>query len=319
MEEVGKVDQCLILNGDVPLISEATLKKFLETGSPDALVLMTAHVDNPQGLGRIVRDEQGQFLAVVEEKDATALEKNITEISTGIWRAAKQDLGKWLPKLSTQNAQQEYYLPDIIKFARQDNKSIITFSPESTLEVLGVNDQSELAILERLYQELEAQRFMKAGLRLYDPKRFDLRGNLSHGHDVIIDVNVVLEGTVTLGNRVNIGPNVVIKNSMIHDDVHILANSVIDGAVIASGCTVGPFARLRPGTQLSTEVKIGNFVEVKTAHIGQGTKINHLSYIGDATIGKHVNIGAGTITCNYDGQNKHAGGPRHRCFFQQFF
>lgn len=298
-------DRILILNADVPLISETTLKQFLESLTSNTLGLITAFVDKPQGLGRIVRDASGQFLKVVEEKDATLDEKNIREINTGIWCVAKQDLETWLPKLSTQNAQQEYYLPDILKFAYLEKRPIFTFFPQSFWEVLGTNDQSELAALERHVQAEQAQQLMKAGVRIYDPKRFDLRGEVKAGRDVEIDVNVVLVGTVVLEDRVKIGPNVMITNSTIEHDTEILANSVIEGAVVGAYCTIGPFARLRPETKLARDVKIGNFVEVKKSDVGTGSKINHLSYVGDADIGKDVNIGAGTITCNYDGVHKH--------------
>lgn len=297
-------DRVLILNGDVPLISEFTLKQFLSALTENTLGLITAFVDKPEGLGRIVRDPLGQFLKVVEEKDASHDEKNIREINTGIWCVAKRDLEVWLPKLSTQNAQQEYYLPDILKFAYLEKRPTFTFFPQTFWEVLGVNNQNELATLERYVQEQQAQQLMKAGVKIIDPKRFDLRGEVKAGQDVEIDVNATLIGSIVLGDRVKIGPNVMITNSILKEDVQILANSVIEGALIEAGCTVGPFARLRPQTELASNVRIGNFVEVKKSKVGENSKINHLSYVGDATVGKGVNIGAGTITCNYDGVNK---------------
>jgi bifunctional UDP-N-acetylglucosamine pyrophosphorylase/glucosamine-1-phosphate N-acetyltransferase len=299
-------DKVLILNGDVPLISEDTLKQFLESSTnSNALNLITAFVDKPQGLGRIVRDAAGQFLRVVEEKDASRDEKDIREINTGIWYLSKKDLDAWLPKLTPHNAQQEYYLPDILKFAFLEKRPVVTFFPQSLWEVLGVNDQNELAYLERHLQEQQAQQLMKSGVRLYDPKRFDLRGEIKAGQNVEIDVNVVMVGSIVLGNRVKIGPNVMITDSILHDDVQILANSVIEGAVIGKGSKIGPFARIRPETKLAANVHIGNFVELKKAVVDEKSKINHLSYVGDATIGKEVNVGAGTITCNYDGAHKH--------------
>lgn len=301
---VGEVEELLILNGDVPLISEATLSLFMKKIKKGNLGLITANVENPQGLGRILRDDKNKLIAIVEEKDASPTEKLMTEINTGIWNVPKTKLLAWLPKLTANNAQQEYYLTDILPLALKENVSIESMLPCANLEILGVNNKLELAALERQYQLLETEKLMQQGVTFLDPKRFDKRGELEIGQDVVIDINVILEGKVQLGNNVSIGPNVLIKNSTIQDNVQILANSHIDGAVIGSGCTVGPFARIRPGTELASHVKIGNFVEIKKAIVGAGTKINHLSYIGDATLGQNVNVGAGTITCNYDGKNK---------------
>lgn len=302
---LSDVQKVLILNGDVPLISEQTLSLFLEKTKEHNLGLITANIQNPRGLGRILRDARNKLIGIKEEKDATDDEKQITEINTGIWSVSKTRLSSWLPQLTAENAQQEYYLTDILLSAQRENETVVSMLPNANHEILGVNDKLELAALERVYQNIEAAKLMQQGVTLFDPNRFDLRGEVKVGQDVCIDINVVLEGNVQLGNRTSIGPNVVIKNSIIHEDVQILANSHIDGAIIGAGSTVGPFARIRPGTELAPNVKIGNFVEIKQANVGPGTKINHLSYIGDAKLGRDVNIGAGTITCNYDGKNKH--------------
>ncbi len=305
LPEVGEVERLLILNGDVPLISEESLKLLLDNTNKDNLGLMTARLENPSGLGRIVRDDKQAILGIIEEKDASSKEKEITEINTGIWNLSKKQLLSWLPQLTANNAQKEYYLTEIIHFALRENYAVSSHFPLATYEILGVNNKVELASLERQYQRLAAEKLMLQGVTLLDPKRFDQRGELTVGQDVCIDINVILEGKVKLGNRVCIGPNVVIKNSVIHDDVKILANSHIEGALIGEGASVGPFSRIRPGTELASQVRIGNFVETKQAIVGQGSKINHLSYIGDAKLGHDVNVGAGTITCNYDGKNKH--------------
>lgn len=302
---VGKVDKILILCGDVPLIKEATLKKLLEKTKDHPLGFITLNTSNNRGLGRVIRNAKGEVISVVEEKDATPEQRNITEINTGIFAVSTQLMQDFLPKLSANNLQKEYYLTDIIKLAVQDQVPILTVAADTESEVLGINDKLQLAQLERLYQKEQAEHLMTQGVTLLDPARFDLRGELTVGEDVVIDINAVFEGKVKLGNQVKIGPNVIIKNSEIHDGTQILANSVIEGAVIGAACSIGPFARIRPGTNLSVNVKVGNFVEMKSASVGSKSKVNHLSYIGDATIGQGVNVGAGTITCNYDGKNKH--------------
>lgn len=302
---LGDTDRTLIFYADIPLISAQSLKKLLENTKEDQLGLITLMAEDPAGLGRILRDEKGCLVGIKEEKDANETEKKIKEVNTGFFSVPKKYLQKWLPSLSAQNAQQEYYLSDLVGMAVADNVSISSIFPIADWEVLGVNNKVQLAELERAFQKEQATQFMLQGLTLLDPARFDVRGHLSVGMDVVVDVNVVLEGEVKLGNGVSIGPNVYIKDAIIQDNVTILANSVIEGATIQSGCTLGPFARVRPGTELSENVRIGNFVEIKNAKIGENTKINHLSYIGDALIGKEVNIGAGTITCNYDGVKKH--------------
>lgn len=324
LPHVGHVEYVLIIHGDVPLISADTLKKLIaetevskisensdvkETQSNPLTIpsigMVTMNVKNPFGLGRIVRNQKNEVIAIVEEKDATKEQKKISEICSGIFLAPKSVLERWLPLLETNNAQQEYYITDIIKHAVEQGVPIKTVSPIMEFEVMGVNDKAQLASLERIFQHQQALQFMRNGLTLLDPYRFDLRGNLEFGDDVIIDVNVVLEGDIRLGNNVSIGPNVYLKNAEIHDGTTILANTVIEGANIAAGCSIGPFARIRPGTELGGSARVGNFVEIKNAKVGMHSKINHLSYIGDATLGQDVNIGAGTITCNYDGKDKH--------------
>jgi len=302
---MASVDSVLILNGDIPFVSTGTLNRLIHETPEDAIGLIAATVADPKGLGRIVRDATGNFIEIVEEKDATLDQKKIVEINAGIYLVPKKYLDKWLPEIKSHNAQNEYYLPDILPFAKSAGVSIITVSAASEGEVMGVNDKMQLATLERHFQATEAKRLMEQGVTLADPARFDLRGDLIVGKDVCIDINVILEGEVTLGNNVQLGPNVFIKDAVLGNDVQILANSVIEGATLGDGAVVGPFARVRPGTVLGPAAKIGNFVEIKNATIGDLSKINHLSYIGDATIGESVNIGAGTITCNFDGKKKH--------------
>lgn len=295
----------LVLYGDVPLIQPATLKALTDACHAGAISVLTVLSTNPTGLGRIVRDEHDCAVAIVEEKDADAQQKLILETNSGILAAPAGRLRQWLAALSPKNAQGEYYLTDIIASAVADDCEVTTLTLEDELEVLGVNNKMQLAQLERHYQSRIAQQLLLAGVGLADPARIDVRGTLQCGRDVEIDVNAIFEGEVTLGNGVHIGPNVVIKNSHIGDGTHIQANSHIEDSRVASNCAIGPFARLRTGTDLADGAKIGNFVETKKARVGKGSKINHLSYVGDATVGENVNIGAGTITCNYDGVNKH--------------
>lgn len=305
MPFVADADTVLVLYGDVPLIGAATLRRLLAATSREGLGLLTVYQHDPRGYGRIVRDEGRKVTRIVEEKDATADERAINEINTGMIAAPAARMRAWLARLENNNAQKEFYLTDVIALAVQDGLVINTVEPDKVAEVMGVNNKGQLAELERYYQHRQAERLMEQGITLLDPLRFDLRGELSAGQDVTIDVNVVIEGSVTLGDRVRIGPHVVIRNTKIGDDVEILSHCVIDGAMIESGCRIGPFARIRPETKLAAGVHIGNFVEIKKSEVGAGSKINHLSYVGDATIGREVNIGAGTITCNYDGANKH--------------
>lgn len=294
----------LILYGDVPLIQEPTLARLADCVSDHTLGLLTLNLADPTGYGRILRGRDGQVGAIVEQKDASAGELEIQEVNTGIMAVRGAHLQRWLPQLSKQNAQGEYYLTDIIALARADGIAVQTEQPAHEWEVLGINDRMQQAELERIYQRELARQFMTDGLSLSDPARFDCRGELGFGEDVVIDINCIFEGKVQLGNNVRIGPNCCIKNARIGDDCVIKANTVIEEATLAEGCEAGPFARLRPGTQLARGAKVGNFVEIKKTKLGEGSKASHLTYLGDAEIGKHVNIGAGTITCNYDGVNK---------------
>ena len=294
----------LILCGDVPLIRTKTLLSLIEQVNDETMGLLTIVLADPTGYGRILRDKNNDVIGIVEQKDATAEQSMINEVNTGVIAARGSQLKRWLPTLKNDNAQREYYLTEIIAIANADKISIATDQAGYPWEVQGVNNRLQLAKLEREYQRLKAEDLMNKGVTLYDPQRFDCRGNLTVGSDVVIDINCVFEGEVTLGNKVTIGPNVIIRDSVIGDNTTILANSIMDGAHIASECTIGPYARLRPETTLSQGAKVGNFVEIKKANIGTKSKVNHLSYIGNAELGDNVNVGAGTITCNFDGTNK---------------
>ena len=303
--QIGDDDVVLVLYGDVPLLKFATVQNLLEKADKETLALLTINLDNPTGYGRIIRDTSGRVAKIVEQKDATPLELAITEVNTGIMAVNGLKLKKWLFQLGNDNFQGEYYLTDIVEMAVADGVLVVTCQPQSSNEVLGVNNRLQLSQLERLYQQGQAEMLLEQGVTLMDPSRFDLRGNITQlGQDIEIDVNVVLEGQLDLGNNVKIGANTHIKNAVIGDNVEIFANCVIENAVVGANSRIGPFARLRPGTVLAKDVHIGNFVELKNAVVAEHSKINHLSYIGDANLGRHVNIGAGTITCNYDGVNK---------------
>lgn len=295
----------LILYGDVPLIESHTLKKFMAETPDDALGIITADLPDPTGFGRIIRNSQNNIIAIVEEKDATEKERAITEINTGIYLVSASHLQKWLPKITNHNAQQEFYLTDLIALAVNEKVSIQSMQPVQYEEILGINDRLQLACLERFYQERFAEKLMLQGVTLLDPHRFDARGDIHIAPDVSIDINVILEGQIKIGKGCVIGPHVLLRNVVLGDHVTIHAHSVLDGAEISDHCIIGPFARLRPGTQVERDAHVGNFVEIKNSRIGTASKVNHLSYIGDSDIGQHVNIGAGTITCNYDGINKH--------------
>jgi len=298
-------DKVLILYGDVPLLKKTTIDKLLENVSQKSIGLLTVNLDDPTGYGRIVRDSDGKVLKIVEEKDTNQKEKLISEGNTGIIATPGDLLKQWLSKLENGNAQNEFYLTDIIEMAVNDGVEVKTNQPETQDEVLGVNDRTQLAHLERVYQLEQAEKLMVHGVALRDPARIDVRGEFSElGKDIEIDVNVIFEGINKIGNNVKIGANCILKNAQIGDGVEILANCIIDNAIVGEQSRIGPFARLRPFAELANEVHIGNFVEIKKATIAKGSKINHLSYIGDAEIGSKVNIGAGTITCNYDGVNK---------------
>lgn len=298
-------DTVLILYGDVPLIEVETLQRLLQRVTPEQLGLLTVTLDDPTGYGRIVRDEQGRVSAIVEHKDASEAQRAINEGNTGILAVPGKRLAEWLGRLSNDNAQGEYYLTDVIAMAVNDGLIVATEQPHDVMEVQGANDRRQLSDLERYYQRREARRLMAAGVTLRDPARFDVRGDVSVGRDVMIDINVVLEGKVVIEDDVVIGPNCVIKDSTLRKGVVVKANSHIEGAVLGEGSDAGPFARLRPGSVLGAKAHVGNFVELKNAVLGEGAKVGHLTYLGDAEVGARTNIGAGTITCNYDGANKH--------------
>lgn len=303
-DQLSDDELVLILYGDVPLIHIDTLADLLKQAA-DGIALLTVHLDNPQGYGRIVRNNNGQVENITEEKDASDRIKKIHEVNTGILAVKANLLKGWLAQLDNSNAQKEYYLTDVIAMAVKDNFTVHTTHPDNEYEVLGVNNRIQLSELERYYQKEQANKLMAGGITLADPARIDIRGQLTHGKDIFIDINAVIEGDVAIGNNVSIGANCVIKNSKIADDVEILPMSILDNASVGKDSKVGPFTRLRPGAVLSEETHIGNFVEIKKSFVGTGSKVNHLTYIGDSLIGKKVNVGAGTITCNYDGANKH--------------
>lgn len=302
---VPDADDVLILYGDVPLISFQTLDRLVNAAHESGFSLLTTNIDDPGGYGRIIRDERGDILRIVEEKDANEEQRSVCEINTGMMTVKADLLKRWLADLKNDNTQGEYYLTDIIEKAVNEGFVIDSINPESAIETMGVNDRAQLAEMERYYQSAQARHLMCQGVTLMDPSRFDLRGDLEVGADIVIDINVVIEGSVSIGNNVCIGPNCVIKDADIGDGVTVLANCVIENSVIGNHCRIGPFSRIRPETRLSEGVHIGNFVEIKKSSVAGGSKINHLSYIGDSELGKNVNIGAGTITCNYDGAYKH--------------
>lgn len=307
-ETIGEIDDLstiLILYGDVPLIKQATLKTLVSKVNNKQMALLTINLDDPTGYGRIIR-ESDSIKRIVEQKDATAAELLVSEINTGIMAVNGQHLKKWLAVIDNSNAQGEYYLTDIIEMAVSDGVKVLTTQPSSEYEVMGVNSRIQLNELERYYQRTLAVELMASGITLADKNRIDIRGAIEvKGTDSFIDINNVFEGEVSIGENVSIGPNCVIINVQIGNNVIIKANCVLENCIIGENCTVGPFARLRPGSELSDSVHVGNFVEIKKSKVGNNSKVNHLSYIGDAEIGNGVNIGAGTITCNYDGVNKY--------------
>jgi bifunctional UDP-N-acetylglucosamine pyrophosphorylase/glucosamine-1-phosphate N-acetyltransferase len=307
----GKV---LVLYGDVPLIHRDSLSALLAQVDDQHMGLLTVTLDDPAGYGRIVRNSEGEAVAIVEQKDASQEQLAITECNTGMMAMTSEQLKRWMPRLSADNAQGEYYLTDVIAMAKSDGVAVCTAQPSTAIEVEGVNNRAQMARLERAYQAQAAEKLMEQGVALADPARLDVRGSLTCGHDVFIDVGCVFEGEVELGEGVRIGPYCVIKNSTIGAESRVDAHSIIDQTVAAGLNQIGPFARLRPGTRLAVKAKVGNFVETKNADVGEGSKINHLSYVGDARLGRGVNVGAGTITCNYDGANKHLTEIGHHAF-----
>jgi bifunctional UDP-N-acetylglucosamine pyrophosphorylase/glucosamine-1-phosphate N-acetyltransferase len=294
----------LILYGDVPLTTAETLAALVNSVEEQQLALLTVNLEDPRGYGRIIRDEDSEIAAIVEEKDATDEQRYVNEVNTGILAMNSNILHRYIPTLGNSNAQGEYYLTDIIEIAVTNGGRVVSHQPEFEQEVQGVNNRLQLCELECWYQSRIAEQLMLDGVTLFDPNRLDVRGSLQCGQDVIIDLNCIFEGDVTLADGVVIGPNCIIKNSSIAKNSVIHANSIIESSTLADNTNVGPFARLRPGTKLETGAKVGNFVETKKTVVGEGSKINHLSYVGDAILGKNVNVGAGTITCNYDGVNK---------------
>ena len=304
MPKVADDELVVVLYGDVPLIRQATLEQLIATAGPKSMGLLTVMLADPTGYGRIVRNTRGAVQKIVEQKDANKVQLKIREGNSGIMAVPAKLLRKWLGKLRNANSQGEYYLTDIIAMAVKDKVKVASVVAPTVAEVLGVNDKIQLAELEALHRAARARDLMVAGCTLADPARLDLRGDIHVGRDVFIDANVLIEGKVTLGDRVKIGPNCVLRDVSIGAGSVIHANSVLEQSELGSGCLIGPFARVRPGSKLGNDVHVGNFVELKKTEIADGSKANHLTYLGDAVIGKGVNIGAGTITCNYDGANK---------------
>ena len=298
-------DLVLVLYGDVPLVRPDTLRDLVALADLGCIALLTLETTRPEGFGRIVRDANGEVEAIVEDRDADPRQKRISEINSGIMALPAGRLRQWLDRLDCDNAQREFYLTDVVAMARAENCPVRAKTIHDEIEVRGVNDQAQLAALERHYQMDKAEQLLAAGVRLLDPARIDVRGSLTAGRDVEIDVNVVFEGEVSLGDGVKIGPNCVVKDTGIAAGTRVLSGTSVEGAVIGADCSIGPMARLRPGTELAENVKIGNFVETKNAKIGKRSKANHLCYLGDVEVGENVNIGAGVIVCNYDGDKKH--------------
>lgn len=302
LEKDGKA---LVLYGDVPLTSVETLKKLISTAGEETLALLTVALADPRGYGRIVRNDAGEITAIVEEKDASSSQRQIREINTGIMVIPNRHLHGWLHKLENKNAQKEYYLTDVVAMAVKDGVEVEAAQPDHAWETIGVNSKTQLAALERIYQQEFAATLLEQGVTLADSSRIDIRGQLICGRDVMIDIDCIFEGDVQLGNGVKVGAHSILKNVKVAAGSEIAPFSLIEAAEIGENCRIGPYARIRPGTRLDNDVHIGNFVEIKNSAIASGSKANHLSYIGDTVVGKNVNIGAGTITCNYDGANKY--------------
>jgi len=304
IDEIPASAKVLILYGDVPLTSGSTLYDLVSSVEAQQLSLLTVELENPTGYGRIIRNPEGEITLIVEEKDASEKQRFVTEVNTGILAMSAASLHLYIPLLENSNAQGEYYLTDIIEIAVKNGDRVESHHPQFEQEVQGVNNRLQLCELECWHQSRISEQLMLAGVTLYDPNRIDVRGHLQFGRDVVIDLNCIFEGDVILGDNVHIGPNCIIKNASIGAGTNIHANSFIEDSEIGELANVGPYARLRPGTQLENNTKIGNFVETKKTIVGEGSKINHLSYVGDTVLGRKVNVGAGTITCNYDGVNK---------------
>lgn len=297
-------DTVLVLYGDVPLVRTQTLSRLIEACQRGALAVLTTELNDPSGYGRVIRDGDDRITRIVEERDANSREQTIREINTGLLCAPADLLRAWIDRLDSDNAQGEYYLTDVISMATADGVPVAGVAAPMD-EVQGVNDRVQLSIAEATLRARRAGALLASGVTLRDPRRFDQRGELRCGRDVVIDVNCVFEGHVELGDGVHVGPNCVLRNAVVGSDTRILSHSIVDGATLGSRCRVGPFSRLRPASQFSDDVRVGNFVEIKKSQVGEGSKINHLAYLGDATVGRDVNIGAGAITCNYDSVNKH--------------
>ncbi|MEM9172924.1 MAG: bifunctional UDP-N-acetylglucosamine diphosphorylase/glucosamine-1-phosphate N-acetyltransferase GlmU [Pseudomonadota bacterium] len=305
MPQIADNTRVLVLCGDVPLLTQASLQRLLASTPDDAVGVLSVAMDDPTGYGRIIRDDHDSVIRIVEQKDGDANELAVREINSGVFVLPSTPLRRWLDALSPQNTQGEYYLTDVVGLAVAEGIAVHGVLADSFEETMGINDRVQLAAAERVYQTRVVEQLMRDGARVADPGRVDIRGDVRVGKDVFIDINAVFEGEVMLEDGVHIGPNCVIRNATLGAGTQVHANSLIDDATLGRACQIGPFARLRPGSQLADKAKVGNFVEIKKAQIGKGSKVNHLTYIGDATIGEDVNVGAGTITCNYDGANKH--------------
>jgi len=305
LPHLDKQGTVLVMYGDVPLIASGTLRSLVDAAAEGHLALLTQELDQPKGYGRIVRNGGGRVVRIVEEKDATEAERAIREVNTGILALPHSSLEKWLGQLRNENAQGEYYLTDVVAAAVADGVPVEVRHPSAAHECLGVNSKVELAALERRYQMTNAAKLLESGVTLVDPARIDVRGELTCGRDVTIDVNCIFEGKVSLGDGVSIGANCILRDVSVGPGAQIKPFTLMEEATVGANARIGPYARIRPGTQLAEDVHVGNFVEVKASSMGRGSKANHLAYLGDATVGSDVNIGAGTITCNYDGAYKH--------------
>ncbi len=303
LPHLSPIGATLLLYGDVPLIDYLILQEML-TKYDDNLVMLTANLDNPTGYGRVIRNDQSQIISIVEEKDASQSERRIREINTGFYLLPNKYLGIWLNNLSNKNNQGEYYVTDIIAMAYDESVDIAYVDALHTYTIMGVNNKLQLEFLERIFQIKKAEKLLESGATILDKSRIDIRGQVDVGKDCIIDVNCIFEGVVSLGDNVRIGAGTFLKNVIVNNDVEVKPYSIIEDAVIGAGCKIGPFSRVRPGTKLQNDVHIGNFVEVKNSTIGVASKVNHLTYIGDSEVGSKVNVGAGSVTCNYDGKNK---------------